>query len=46
MAVRNIEHFQNTTTLSFDLRIIPSMTEDSVIEDLHSLLSPIAARGS
>lgn len=30
MAVRNIEHFQNTTTLMFDLRIIPGMTEDSV----------------
>lgn len=43
MAVRNIEHFQNTTTLSFDLRIIPGMTEQSVIEDLHGLLRSIAA---
>lgn len=43
MAVRNIEHFQDTTTLSFDLRIIPGMTEDSVREDLQRLLEGIAA---
>ncbi len=43
MAVRGIEHFQDTTTLSFDLRIIPGMTEDSVREDLTELLQGIAA---
>ena len=43
MAVRNIEHFQDTTTLSFDLRIIPGMTEDSVREDMLGLLNQIAA---
>ena len=43
MAVRGIEHFQDTTTLSFDLRIIPGMTEDSVREDLTGLLQGIAA---
>ena len=43
MAVRNIEHFQNTTTLMFDLRIIPGMTEESVREDMTGLLDKIAA---
>ena len=43
MAVRNIEHFQDTTTLMFDLRIIPGMTEGSVREDLQRLLDGIAA---
>jgi Acetylornithine deacetylase/Succinyl-diaminopimelate desuccinylase and related deacylases len=43
MAVRNIEHFQDTTTLSFDLRIIPGMTEQSVRQDLQRLLEGIAA---
>jgi acetylornithine deacetylase len=43
MAVRNIEHYQNTTTLMFDLRIIPGMTEDSVREDMTALLDSIAA---
>jgi acetylornithine deacetylase len=43
MAVRNIEHFQNTTTLMFDLRIIPGMTEESVRADLTALLDSIAA---
>jgi acetylornithine deacetylase/succinyl-diaminopimelate desuccinylase-like protein len=43
MAVRNIEHFQDTTTLMFDLRIIPGMTEDSVREDMIRLLDGIAA---
>jgi len=43
MAVRNIEHFQDTTTLSFDLRIIPGMTEASVREDMQRLLEGIAA---
>jgi acetylornithine deacetylase len=43
MAVRNIEHFQDTTTLMFDLRIIPGMTEESVREDMQRLLDGIAA---
>jgi acetylornithine deacetylase/succinyl-diaminopimelate desuccinylase-like protein len=42
MAVRNIEHFQDTTTLMFDLRIIPGMTEASVREDMQKLLESIA----
>ena len=43
MAVRNIEHYQNTTTLMFDLRIVPGMTEASVREDMTGLLNAIAA---
>ncbi len=43
ISVRNIEHFQNTTTLTFDLRIIPGMTEASVREDMTRLLNGIAA---
>lgn len=43
MAVRNIEHFQDTTTLMFDLRIIPGMTEESVRADMTALLDGIAA---
>jgi acetylornithine deacetylase/succinyl-diaminopimelate desuccinylase-like protein len=43
MAVRGIEHFQDVTTLSFDLRIIPGMTEKGVVEDLTRLLDGIAA---
>lgn len=43
MAVRNIEHFQDATTLMFDLRIVPGMTEASVREDLTALLDGIAA---
>jgi acetylornithine deacetylase/succinyl-diaminopimelate desuccinylase-like protein len=43
IAVRGIEHYQDTTTLSFDLRIVPGMTETSVREDLTHLLDGIAA---
>lgn len=43
MAVRNIEHFQDVTTLGFDLRIVPGMTEDAVREDLAALLDTIRA---
>jgi acetylornithine deacetylase len=43
MAVRNIEHYQHTTTLSFDLRIVPGMTEDTVREDMTALLDQIHA---
>ena len=42
MAVRDIEHFQDTTTLTLDLRMIPGMTEESVREDMHGLLQRIA----
>jgi acetylornithine deacetylase len=41
MAVRNIEHYQNTTTLVFDLRIVPGMTEESVRADMTALLEGI-----
>ena len=44
MAVRDISHHQDATTLTFDLRIVPGMTEDSVIADLTALLEQIAAR--
>ncbi len=43
MAVRNIEHYQDTTTLSFDLRIVPGMTEQSVRQDMTRLLDGITA---
>lgn len=43
MAVRNIEHYQEITTLTFDLRIVPGMTEASVREDMTRLLNGIAA---
>jgi acetylornithine deacetylase len=43
MAVRNIEHFQDTTTLLFDLRIVPGMTEESVREDMTRLLDGLCA---
>jgi acetylornithine deacetylase/succinyl-diaminopimelate desuccinylase-like protein len=43
MAVRNIEHFQDTTTLMFDLRIVPGMTEESVREDMTRLLEGLRA---
>jgi acetylornithine deacetylase len=43
MAVRNIEHFQDTTTLMFDLRIVPGMTEESVREDMTRLLDGLCA---
>ena len=41
MAVRNIEHYQNTTTLTFDLRIVAGMTEESVRADMTALLEGI-----
>lgn len=43
MAVRNIEHYQNMTTLMFDLRIVPGMSEGSVRQDMTALLDSIAA---
>lgn len=46
MAVRDIEHFQDTTTLTFDLRIIPGMTEESAREDLQALLDRLHADDS
>ncbi len=44
MAVRHIEHFQDTTTITFDLRIIPGMTEESVRADMTRRLDQIAAK--
>lgn len=41
MAIRNIEHYQDVTTLAFDLRIIPGMTEDSVRADMQARLEQI-----
>ncbi len=43
MAGRNLEHYQNTTTLTFDLRIVPGMTEQTVREDLTFLLESLRA---
>ena len=43
MALRDIEHYQDATTLSFDLRIIPGMTEASVREDMRARLERIRA---
>lgn len=42
MAVRGIEHFQDVTTLSFDLRTVPGMREESVCEDLRGLLDSLS----
>lgn len=41
MAIRNIEHYQDVTTVAFDLRIIPGMTEESVREDMRARLEQI-----
>lgn len=41
MAVRGIEHFQDVTTLMFDLRIIPGMTEAGVKADLAAFLETL-----
>ena len=43
MALRDIGHYQDATTLSFDLRIIPGMTEASVREDVRARLEQIKA---
>ena len=43
MAIRNIEHCQDVTTVTFDLRIIPSMTEESVREDMQARLEALKA---
>jgi acetylornithine deacetylase len=44
MAVRGIEHFQDVTTISFDLRIVPGMTEASVREDISRFLDVFASQ--
>jgi len=41
MAIRHIEHHQDVTAVTFDLRIIPGMTEDSVREDMRERLERI-----
>ncbi len=43
MSFRGISHFQDVTELEFDLRIVPGMTEETVVSDLLGLLSGIAA---
>ena len=43
MAIRDIEHYQDATTLTFDLRIVPGMSEDSVREDMRARLDQIRA---
>ena len=43
MSFRGISHFQDVTELVFDLRIVPGMTEESVVSDFRGLLSGIAA---
>jgi acetylornithine deacetylase/succinyl-diaminopimelate desuccinylase-like protein len=44
MAFRTVEHFQDVTTLGFDLRIIPGMSEDSVREDMQRFLAALKAQ--
>ena len=41
MAIRNIEHYQDVTTVTFDLRIIPGMTEETVRQDMQARLELI-----
>jgi len=41
MAIRHIKHHQDVTAVTFDLRIIPGMTEDSVREDMRERLERI-----
>ncbi|MCE2490127.1 MAG: M20/M25/M40 family metallo-hydrolase [Anaerolineae bacterium] len=41
MAVRDISHHQDVTTLAFDLRIVPGMSEESVRADMSGLLEGI-----
>ena len=41
MAIRDIEHYQDATTIAFDLRIIPGMTEGAVREDMRARLEAI-----
>ena len=41
MAIRDIQHFQDMTTVSFDLRIVPGMSEDTVREDMEARLERI-----
>lgn len=41
MALRDVTHHQHITTLTFDLRIVPGMSEDSVRADLTALLEQL-----
>ena len=41
MAIRDVAHYQDVTTVAFDLRIIPGMTEDSVRADMEARLDQI-----
>ena len=43
MAIRDIAHYQDATSLSFDLRIVPGMSEASVRQDMRARLDQIKA---
>lgn len=43
IAVRNVEHYQDTTTLTFDVRIVPGMDDETVRADVRRLLDRLAA---
>jgi len=43
MALRHIAHYQDATTATFDLRIVPGMTEASVGADMRARLDAIKA---
>ncbi|MDE2637845.1 MAG: M20/M25/M40 family metallo-hydrolase [Chloroflexota bacterium] len=46
MAIRDIAHYQDMTTVTFDLRIVPGMTEDTVREDMEARLEQIRQEDS
>lgn len=46
MAIRDITHFQDMTTVVFDLRIVPGMSEDTVREDMEARLKRIRQEDS
>ena len=46
MAIRDIAHYQDATTVTFDLRIVPGMTEDTVREDMGARLEQIRREDS
>ncbi len=46
MAIRDIAHFQDMTTVVFDLRIVPGMSEDTVREDMEARLKRIRQEDS
>lgn len=46
MAIRDIAHFQDMTTVVFDLRIVPGMSEDTVRKDMEARLKRIRQEDS